>query len=75
MTKKEIKTLKKNLPKGWVKTLAAKYNHSEVYIYKVVNGERPNPTVLNEAIKMAVENKQKQEKQAQASKELLKTIA
>lgn len=74
MTKKERKALMQNLPKGWCKTLADKYQHSRSYIYQVISEEQNNPTILKEAIMMAAENKLNQISFTQKVKEQIKSL-
>jgi len=74
MTKTEHSKLKKNLPKGWCKTLSDKYQHPKVYIYKIISGERNNPAILQDAIHMAAENKLTQLTIAQQIKEKIKSL-
>jgi hypothetical protein len=53
MSPKEIKILRKKLPQGWAKTLAAEYSMSTQYVYAIFKGKRKNDSVLASAIILA----------------------
>jgi 4-diphosphocytidyl-2C-methyl-D-erythritol kinase len=53
MTPKEIKILRKKLPKSWAKTLAKEYMVSTQYVYAIFKGKRKNNSVLASAIIIA----------------------
>lgn len=61
MTFKELRKLKKSLPSNGVKALAQKFNRSENYIRMILRGERQNYSILNEAIKIAEEEKKRKQ--------------
>lgn len=53
MTKKDYIRLKRKLPKGWAKKMAARTGFSERFIRYVARGEREHREVLNELIRLA----------------------
>jgi hypothetical protein len=56
----QSKSLRKNLPKGYRKTLSKKFNCSEGHIWNVVCGFRDdNLGIIDEAIKLIKEDKNK----------------
>ena len=63
MTKRELKKLRKKLPKGWADTLAIKFRHSVTYIRAIIYGDKPNEYVVSAAIDMAEEYQKQLEEQ------------
>lgn len=72
MTQQAFKKLKQKLPTGWPELIAEKAEVSKSTVYKVLDGKRKNPKVINVAIQMAAEESQKNNEQEKCLNALLK---
>lgn len=59
MTQQAFKKLKQKLPPRWPELIAEKAEVSKSTVFKVLDGKRTNPKVLNIAIDMASKESQK----------------
>jgi hypothetical protein len=58
MDKKDLRKLRKNLPKGAIRQLAENFSVTENHIYKVLCGFRNNTEIIKAAYKMAIEHRE-----------------
>ena len=71
MNAKDLKTLRNKLPKSWAATIASSTGKSKVYVWQVLNGkERHNDEIIDAAIELAKENKDKEAKRLEQIKSL-----
>jgi hypothetical protein len=65
MTPELLEKLKRSLPPKGIKTIAEKLNLSEDMVRKVLNNDKNNENVIDAAIELAKEYKEKQEERIQ----------
>jgi len=71
MNAKDLKTLRNKLPKKWAATIASSTGKSRVYVWQVLNGkERYNEEIIDAAIELAKQNKEKQANRLEQIKNL-----
>lgn len=70
LNKQQLEALRNILPKGYLKTLAARTAYSYETVKKVLYGEYFNRKILSEAIKYATEHKEEIEEMAKKIDEL-----
>lgn len=70
MTTKELKKLKKMMPKGYRDTLAEEFEISTSYVDQIFRGEKERPDVIERAVAIAELRKQDLDKLAQKIKKL-----
>jgi transcriptional regulator with XRE-family HTH domain len=70
MTKKELRILRKNLPKGYRDTLARQFNCTASYVDKVLSGTRNNIEMIKAATKMAEDYKAEMDQLSNQIKQL-----
>lgn len=62
MAPEELQKLKLSLPKNHLDELSLRTGFSKTYIWQVLNGERNNVEIIDQAIVLAKEEKLKEEK-------------
>jgi len=70
MDKEQLKKLRESLPKKYAKTIAAECGVSADYVRKTLSGFRINNDVIDVAIKLATEHKNKLDERSKAIEEL-----
>jgi len=66
----QLKKLRQSLPKKYAKTIAEKCSVTTDYVRKTLNGYRINNNVIDVAVELATEHKNKIDKRSKAIQEL-----
>ena len=70
MSSEDLQILKSKLPRNFTKILAERCNCSTGYVSMILNGDRASEKVIDEAIKLAEEEKIKQKSKSEKIKKL-----
>jgi hypothetical protein len=70
MTNTELEKLRKKLPRGYGKKIAAITNETRGVVYRVLTGEFNNDSIIDAALKLALEKAEMDKKKKQLIKKL-----